>query len=362
MTDDTRTESRFISAYALSGRPNYQQLSRWWQLAREDSLPISDECTECGEPTLVVHDDDDGRALACTRCHGLWLSGELSAASAPTRRKDAPAPIQLPARVAEVAARDFERLNRAKRESGGDVAQNLSGDLAHAAIGLPMTRVPRGRFPGLTLALSGALVAAFFLTTESALVTDAAVAAMGFVPADWGQLGGLTIWSSALLHANLGHLLGNLFFIGMVGAVLERATGRGQVAIVALVAPLIAAVLLVAFSSQPSVPVVGASTIATGLLFFFCAAFPAKHVHIPVAPSVGRKGFVGAPAVYLGVAYLLYIGMQVAFPGSTPVSGLAHLGGAVAGIALAVRWRRSRAGRAFRARARREFDPLMPGA
>ncbi len=147
----------------------------------------------------------------------------------------------------------------------------------------------------------------------------------GFEPSPW------TVWSaftSAFVHASLGHLALNLFALAIFGSVLEpRIGGRWLLVLFALGAvagPLTHALF------DPA-PVLGASA-ANG-------ALAGAGLLLAQRRQLGRHG----PLMLLFAGlFLLTSLVGFVLPFSNHIADAAHLGGFIAGLLLATRIRRVR--------------------
>lgn len=191
--------------------------------------------------------------------------------------------------------------------------------------------ISQKRTPVVSLILIAANIgAAFVLTLQPELVQR-----FGFVPAQPDVLAALTC---LFLHANLVHLLGNMIFLAAAGPAAEAAVGPVRFFGSYLACGLLGVAAHWALSANPGEPLIGASGAVAG-----CAALAAVRfyrVRVPLAPkvSVSVLAVVGLWIVLQGVGALVKIGDQAA-----GVSYWAHLGGAAAGLLLALAFRTQKA-------------------
>ena len=187
------------------------------------------------------------------------------------------------------------------------------------------------RTPVVSLILIAANIgAAFALTLQPELVER-----FGFVPARPEVIAALTC---LFLHANLMHLLGNMIFLAAAGPAAEAAVGPVRFFGSYLACGLLGVAAHWALAGNPEGPLIGASGAVAG-----CAALAAVRfyrVRVPLAPklSVSVLAVVGLWIVLQGVGALVKIGDQAA-----GVSYWAHLGGAAAGLLLALAFRTQKA-------------------
>lgn len=156
----------------------------------------------------------------------------------------------------------------------------------------------------------------------------------------WGFVSAKPRWYAALthmfLHADLGHLLGNMFFLFAVGFLVEGAIGRmvylgsyvlsgfGALGLYALVEPV------------SSVPMVGASGAIAGLMGMYAVLFGRRRISFFYFVLV-YFDYVKAPAVlllglWLGFELIQYFWLA---PGSS-VAYMAHVGGLLSGALIAL--------------------------
>jgi membrane associated rhomboid family serine protease len=143
----------------------------------------------------------------------------------------------------------------------------------------------------------------------------------GFMP--WQVL------SYAFVHANLLHLLFNMWGVFMFGSDLERTWGPRRYLSYYLTCALSAAAaqLLVAGLTGAQYPTVGASGALFGLLLAFAFAFPNRTI-MPLFPPIPMRAPVFV-AVYAALELVLGVtGTQAG------VAHFAHLGGLAGGFLL----------------------------
>ena len=138
-----------------------------------------------------------------------------------------------------------------------------------------------------------------------------------------------TLITTIFLHANIIHLLGNVFFLILFGFILEEQVSKTRWVMTFFITGLAGSVSFVAFDF---------------LGYALASPIPgAGYVDCAVGASGAVYGIMGA-AVGLRVVIILILllGLDIFAGGGTP----AHLGGLVAGLVLRNYW--SLAGRGFR--------------
>jgi uncharacterized protein len=140
-----------------------------------------------------------------------------------------------------------------------------------------------------------------------------------------------TLLTSALTHAGMPHLLGNLLALLVYGIAVDLRIGRALTAVVLLASALAAA--LVQSQVHPA-PMVGASGAVYGLIGAGIALMPTRR-------SMLAMGGVVVP-LPLWVASLIWIPIVTLadYAGNRHIAWAAHLGGLGAGfvLGLALRW------------------------
>lgn len=144
----------------------------------------------------------------------------------------------------------------------------------------------------------------------------------------------LTLLSAMFLHGGWGHLFGNLLYLVIFGDQIEDELGRVRFLLFYVACGVAAGLAQVWWDPQSVVPCVGASGAIAGVLGAYLIRHPTNPVHVLILFSV-----VTFPAwLVLG----LWIGLQIVSQAGTPagtatgVAYLAHIGGFLAGVALAL--------------------------
>jgi len=144
---------------------------------------------------------------------------------------------------------------------------------------------------------------------------------------------------SMFLHGSLFHLLSNLWFLWIFADNVEGRLGHIEFAVFYLVTGLAAGVTHVALAPDSPVPCVGASGAISGVLGAYLFHFPRARV-LTLVPLGFFLQVLEVPALLF---LLIWFGIQVfsVLGSSGRASGVAwwaHIGGFVAGLALAALW------------------------
>ena len=144
-----------------------------------------------------------------------------------------------------------------------------------------------------------------------------------------------TIFTSMFMHAGWMHLLGNMLFLWIFGDNVEERLGRARFLIFYLACGIAATLAQVAVSAESRIPNLGASGAIAGVLAGYLVLFPKGRVRVLM-----RGRVVALPAlVVIGLWIVLQIISGIAsYTQSAQTGGIAyiaHIGGFVAGLALA---------------------------
>lgn len=142
-----------------------------------------------------------------------------------------------------------------------------------------------------------------------------------------------TLFTSMFMHGGWLHLIGNMWFLWIFGNNVEDAMGHVRFAIFYLLCGLAAAALQLIFTSNPAIPMVGASGAIGGVMGAYILLYPRVQVHMLVilgffmtviaVPAVLMLGYWFALQLISGFASMSAQGGGVAF--------WAHVGGFVTG-------------------------------
>jgi membrane associated rhomboid family serine protease len=149
------------------------------------------------------------------------------------------------------------------------------------------------------------------------------------IPVRW------TLLTSMFLHGGLMHLLGNMLYLWIVGDNVEEVLGSFRYLVVYLACGLVGSLLQIMVNPDSKIPTLGASGAIAGLMGAYVIWFP----HHEIRVLVFRFITVLPAVVVIGVWIALQIWLGAGSLGRTGESGgvayLAHVGGALTGIAVA---------------------------
>jgi len=150
-----------------------------------------------------------------------------------------------------------------------------------------------------------------------------------------------TLFTSMFMHGSWMHIIGNMWFLWVFGNNVEDAMGHVRFLVFYLLSGLAAAALQVALTSDPAVPMVGASGAIGGVMGAYVLLYPRVRVHLLIF-----LGFfittIAVPAVFM-LGYWFVIQLLGGFSSLGATGGgtafWAHIGGFVAGALLCLVFR-----------------------
>ena len=197
----------------------------------------------------------------------------------------------------------------------------------------------RRNFPVVTPALIGINVLVFLAELAGG---DQFIANWAFIPSRFSEEPGanaVTIFSAMFMHGGWMHLFGNMLFLWIFGDNVEDRLGPIKFLIFYLLAGIAATFAQYVYSPESGIPNVGASGAIAGVLGAYILMFPQSRVNV----LLGRQ-VVAMPAfVVLGLWIVFQLisgdGTIAYTDESANVGGIAymaHIGGFVAGLAMAL--------------------------
>ena len=198
---------------------------------------------------------------------------------------------------------------------------------------------PRG-----TIALVGVTAACWAIVAATGLDMEAATLG-GFIPARWGGLvlrGAVPAWatplSALLVHGGIIHLGFNLLMLGFCGRFVEAALGVRGLLILYVVGAYCAAAAEWVMNPAGIVPMIGASGAISAIVAAYALLYGERR------PMIGPPALARALHVaWLAAAWIvLQLLVRLVTMGTDqPIAIVAHIGGFMAGLALArplLRW------------------------
>lgn len=247
---------------------------------------------------------------ACDTCQGIWLDqGELERSQVLH---------QIPQATLDIEAKP-----------------STKHWLIQFFLGLPVEfNVKPRRFPLVTvlLILFNIIIFMYENTLLSHAGTDAE-AVINFWALIPGNIGSfiwiINLFSYQFLHGGWFHLLGNMYFLYILGDNLEDVLGRTKFLVFYLACGVSAGLLESILSSDPQVPVLGASGAIAGIMAAYAVIFRRAYLTFMFLYMQWKL-----PAYWYFTIWIGYnlLGMYL---NQDNVAWFAHLGGFVAGLTIA---------------------------
>lgn len=211
-----------------------------------------------------------------------------------------------------------------------------------ASFSLPIDNLTKPvRRPLTTLSFIAVNTIVYLLTSyENGLITisDRWVILGGFIPSLLGTTDQLyRLLSSMFLHADIFHILFNMYFLYVFGRAVEEVLGKWRFIALYMASGVLAVIFHTAFSflggvSAYATPAIGASGAISGVLGAYLILFPGTTL------LVGWFFFIIPIFLRMKAAYFLimWFAMQVVYGYAKlgSIAFFAHAGGFVAGMAL----------------------------
>lgn len=146
-----------------------------------------------------------------------------------------------------------------------------------------------------------------------------------------------TLITSMFVHGGWAHIIGNMLFLWVFGDNIEHRFGGVIFLLFYLGTGLAASAAHILTNQGSTIPSVGASGALSGVLGAYLVLYPQNRVRLLIL----RVGVVSIPALlFLGVWFLQQLvsgiaALSVDTVQSTGIAFWAHIGGFVAGVALA---------------------------
>jgi membrane associated rhomboid family serine protease len=195
--------------------------------------------------------------------------------------------------------------------------------------------IPSRTTPFVTIALIVANIAVFLLEQFMPAEQLRHVAfTYGLVPASFSRV---ALFTSMFLHADWGHIIGNMLCLWIFGDNVEDRFGHGRFLVFYVAAGAAAGLLQTWFMPGSLVPTVGASGAIAGVMGAYFVLFPTSRVLVLVFLFIFID-IIEIPAVFfLGFWFLMQLASGIGRLSDTEITGgvafWAHAAGFLSGIA-----------------------------
>jgi len=323
-------------------------VNRLWSTAQSGNWHAGTVCPECNTPMRRLTLPVSRLTLeldVCCACQLVWFDpSELEQIPLPVPEEPEVLPLKARETVAlQQAAAAEVRINREFRAVDSGNEPDEAWKYLLGALGMPIELdAPRcRRLPWVTWLIAAACVAVFALSYRN---LQTVIDAWGYIPAEWSRHGGFTILSSMFLHGGVGHLLGNLYFLLILGDNVEDEFSRARYVILLVISGLSAVLLYTWFNPGSMIPCIGASGFISGVIACYAVCFPNVRMSFMIRYR-SFSSFLLYETHWLAMpawcVFGLWIGFQILMAsltksGQTGVAYAAHLGGALPGVLFGI--------------------------
>lgn len=322
-----------------------------WVRSGLNKKPSEYKCPSCTKKMIAVKEPKWMAGVTvdvCRACHMIFIE--------PDEHNEVPHPEDfinehgdstVVGRTGEAAAEFFiskDKHEADKKALVGDGPEKYSREIMTYLL-LPgeMSEHGYARLGWISIAV---MLLCVFVYSQS---SEAIVQFFGFIPDKPFKNLGFNMLSTVFIHANLLHLIFNLYFFNMFSDDIEENLGPKKYLSFLFLAPIIAGIFMAGFDSGASAskPHVGLSGLVMACMVYYALQFPKSRlaylfpaIHAMKLTS-GGVGFMRAlrwirlPVWVVAAFYVLkdFI-MYKYFGDTTNVSYTGHLGGALAGVIL----------------------------
>lgn len=145
-----------------------------------------------------------------------------------------------------------------------------------------------------------------------------------------------TLFSAMFMHAGLGHLIGNMLYLWIFGDNVEDIFGRAKYLFFYLVSGVAATFSQLFFNTGSSIPNVGASGAIAGVLGAYILLLPKSKVDVLVGYNRIRMPALLVIGFWFILQFMSGMGTFYSTGEEGGVAYMAHIGGFLAGLAIAV--------------------------
>jgi membrane associated rhomboid family serine protease/Zn-finger nucleic acid-binding protein len=153
----------------------------------------------------------------------------------------------------------------------------------------------------------------------------------GYRPSEGLRYGGITMITSFFLYENISHLISNMYFLWVFGDNVENRLDWLLYLVLLFSAVIFGNLMLSFFASDMYVACIGSSGGISGVLIFYCLAFPKK----PLLIKIGRSNHYFTSSTFGALWLVIQIfGTFDQNAGEKIVLYSAQIGGAIIGICM----------------------------
>ncbi len=203
---------------------------------------------------------------------------------------------------------------------------------------LPLSDDNTGRrsFPAITYALIALNILIFFLELAGgeAFITKWAFVPSRFLAAPAANM--ITLFTSMFMHSGWAHLLGNMLYLWIFGDNIEDSFGKIKYACFYLACGIAATFSQLVFNAGSNLPNLGASGAIAGVLGAYIFIWPQGKIKVLLGRSITQMPALIVIGFWFLLQFVSGIGSMSATQDTGGVAYMAHIGGFIAGLLLAM--------------------------
>ncbi|HEX4947727.1 MAG TPA: rhomboid family intramembrane serine protease [Blastocatellia bacterium] len=154
-----------------------------------------------------------------------------------------------------------------------------------------------------------------------------------------------TVLTAMFMHGGWLHLGGNMLYLWIFGDNVEDHWGSVKFLLFYLVCGIAATIAQVAVNPDSNIPNLGASGAIAGILGAYLVLFPSGRVRVLMGRALVHMPAIAVIGFWILLQFINGIGSIANTAETGGVAYMAHIGGFVAGLALAAAFRGSSTGR-----------------
>jgi membrane associated rhomboid family serine protease len=200
----------------------------------------------------------------------------------------------------------------------------------------------RKRVPVVTYVLVALNILVFFVEL---IAGDVFIVTWSFVPSRFlasPASESVTIFTSMFMHGGWLHIAGNMLYLWIFGDNVEDRFGHLRYLGFYVVCGVVALFTQLAFSLESSIPILGASGAIAGVLGAYVLLFPRRRVIVLLGFLVVPMPALAVIGFWMVLQFFNGIGSIIYSADTGGIAVMAHIGGFVAGVVLAVLMRGKR--------------------
>lgn len=338
---------RLVGLGVLRRTTAQPHIDRIWRQAREATTRGGRPCPSCTEPMVEVPSGPDGAGPmvdVCRICHVVWFDPrEFEQMPAVPQPVEAAIPQRAEERAKEIlATAQAEAIAARSQRDYGSEAPAEWWKYLPGFFGMPV-EYEQGRFKEVPWATWMLIVFIAAFSIRAFFSLEGAVERFGLIPALATRYYGLTFLTAFLLHGDIFHLFGNMYFLFVFGDNVEDYLGKARYAALILLAAIAGDIAHIAIDPRSNIPLIGASGGISGIIAFYALKFPKARLGILFRIGIIPLRWFRIPA-YAFVGFwiaLQLVGAYLQVAGASSVSSLAHLGGAATGLVFWLTYRQT---------------------